>query len=86
MTHTQMSQTGILFRKISLFDACYDIAPQADSNDKAAVLDSAQDSGVLVENLHCALSAMSACTWFSAPKLDWHLRMWCIPEKIARMH
>ena len=87
MTHAQMSQTGILFRKISLFGAtCYDMAPQADFNDKAAVLNSAQDPGVLVENLHSALSAMSAYTWFSSPKLDWHLRMWCIPDKIARMH
>ena len=55
MADSQMSQTGPIFRKISLFDAkCFDIAPLADSDDKAVILNSAQDAGVQVEYLHRA--------------------------------
>ena len=38
------------------------MAPPADSDDEAAFLDSAQDAGVLVENLH------RACPWFLCAK------------------
>ena len=63
MADSQMSQTGPIFRKISLFDAkCFDIAPLADSDDKAVILNSAQDAGVQVEYLH------RACTWFFSVK------------------
>ena len=58
------------------------MAPQSDSDDEAAFLDSAQDARAQVENLHLHVHG------FSAPKLDWHLpklgRMCCNPEKIAR--
>ena len=63
----------------------FDMAPLADSDEEAAFLVSAQDAGVLVENLH------RACTWFfrakarlapgDLPKLG---RMCCNPEKIGR--
>ena len=80
---SQMPSTGPFVWKIRLFDAtCFNIAPLADFDEEAAVLDSAQDAGVQVETLH------RACTWFSAPRLCWHLpkleRMCCTPDKIAR--
>ena len=53
-----MSQIGTFFRKVRLFDATiFDMAPRIDFDDEAAFLDSAQDAGVLVENLH------SVCVW-----------------------
>ena len=58
-----MSQIGTFFRKIRLFEATiFGMAPRADSDDEAAFLDSAQDAGVLVENLH------RACRWFFRAK------------------
>ena len=55
MADLQISQSGPLFLKNSLFDAKrFDFARQADFDDEAAVLHSAQDAGVRDENLLCA--------------------------------
>ena len=63
MADLQISQSGPLFLKNSLFDAKrFDFARQADFDDEAAVLHSAQDAGVRDENLH------PACTWFFRAK------------------
>ena len=63
MADKKISQSGPLFSKISVLDAkCSDFARRADFDDKAAVLCSAQDAGVLDENLHCAH------TWFFRAK------------------
>ena len=57
MSDLQMSQAGLFFQKISLFDATFfDIAPLADSDDRAAALNAAQDTGVQAETLHSGSS------------------------------
>ena len=47
MADKQISQSGLLFPKISPLDTkLFDFARQADFDDEAAVLNSAQDAGV----------------------------------------
>ena len=53
MADSQISQTGPFFRKLSLFNATwFSFDPRTDPDGESAVLDFAQDAGVLVEILH----------------------------------
>ena len=63
MADVEISQSGTLSPKISLFDAkCFDFARLADFDDEAAVVYFAQDGGVRDENLH------RGCSWFFSAK------------------
>ena len=82
-----MLQSGPIFRKTSLFDAkCIEFAPLADYDDEVQVFDSAQNAGVLDENLH------RACTWFFcakarlAPAKTWRDVLHSPRKPTTRMH